>query len=72
MDTLRPTEFSETGCFKKNEQERFVIKTRLPQVKRIDDLHNHIITPNPPKKINFKNPKNSNSTITIKNKKIKY
>jgi len=71
MDTLRPTEFSETGCFKKHEQERYVIKTRLPQVKRIDDLHNHIITPHA-KKINFKNPKNSNSTITIKNKKMKY
>jgi len=69
MDTLRPTEFSETGCFKQNEQERFVIKTRLPQLKRIDDLHNHIITPKA-KKINFKNPTKSHTTIKIK--KMKY
>ena len=70
MDTLRPTEFSETGVFSKMEQERFLIKTRLPQVKRIDDLHNHIITPTPKKKINFKNPTKSDTTIKIK--KMKY
>jgi hypothetical protein len=52
------------------EQERFLIKTRLPQVKRIDDLHNHIITPTPKKKINFKNPTKSDTTIKIK--KMKY
>lgn len=71
MDTLRPTEFSDTGVFTKSEQERYVIKTKLPQVKRIDDLHNHIITPHPKKKINFKNPTNSNTMLKIKKSNIK-
>ena len=70
MDTLRPTEFSDTGVFTKSEQDRYVIKTKLPQVKRIDDLHNHIITPHS-KKINFKNPDNSNTMLKIKKSNIK-
>ena len=46
MDTLRPTEFLDTGVFTLKEQNKYVIKTRQPQLKTIDDLNQNIITPN--------------------------
>ena len=67
MDTLRPTEFLDTGVFTLKEQNKFVIKTRPPQLKTIDDLNQNIITPNVRKqKMILVNPR---KLITLKNKK---
>lgn len=57
MDTLRPTAFGETGVFTKREQNKYVIKVRIPKVLRIDDLNNRIITPHTKKtKMVYHNP----------------
>ena len=66
MDTLRPTEFSDTGVFTKSEQGKYVIITRPPQLKRFDDLNNNIITPKAKRvKMTFQN-HNKPATMKIK------
>lgn len=57
MDTLRPTAFGETGVFTKREQEKYVIKVRIPKGLRVDDFNNRIITPETKKtKMTYRNP----------------
>jgi hypothetical protein len=67
MDTLRPTEFSDTGVFTPSEQSKYVIITRKPQLKTIDDQNLSIITPKAKKiKMIFQNDKKPQTMRTIK------